>query len=68
MNTLGDELPRLQEKCRKLLEQALELPPASGQFLVAMLRSDLARAERAAASGDVGQMLMACLRLEEYSE
>lgn len=65
MNTLADELPRLQERCRELLEEALSIGPP-GAFMVAMLRADLGRAERAAASGDLGAMVLACKRLQEY--
>jgi hypothetical protein len=68
MNTLADELPRQQARCREILEHALELPPASGRFLVAMLRAELGRAERAAASGDLGAMVLACKRLQEFEE
>lgn len=68
MSTLADELPRQQARCREILEHALELPPASGFFLVASLRADLARAEHAAASGDVVAMLQACQALAEYKE
>jgi hypothetical protein len=67
MNTLADELPRQQERCREILEHALEIGPA-GLFLVAMLRQSLAAAEKAAAEGDVAAMVAACRDLQEYKE
>jgi hypothetical protein len=33
-----------------------------------MLRAELGRAERAAASGDLGAMVLACKRLQEFEE
>lgn len=67
MNTLADELPRQQERCRAILEAALEIGPA-GLFLAAMLRQSLQRAEQAAASGDVAAMAQACADLQGYKE
>ena len=67
MTTLADELPRQQARCRMILEHALEIGP-SGQFLVMFLRQSLARAEKAAAEGDVIAMLGACQELQEYKE
>ena len=67
MTTLADELPRQQERCRCILESALEIGPA-GSFLAAMLRASLGRAERAAADGDVAAMVAACIDLQGYSE
>lgn len=68
MRTLADELPRQQARCRTILEHALELPPQSGGFLVAMLRRSLSAAEIAAASGDLAAMVRACADLQEYKE
>ena len=65
--TLADELPREQERCRTILEHALEIGPA-GFFLVAMLRQSLARAERAAAACDVAAMCAALADLRGYKE
>lgn len=45
----------------------MEIGPA-GAFLVASLRNDLARAEHAAASGDVVEMLQAYTALKDYKE
>lgn len=66
-DTLADELPRQQKRCREILEHALEIGPA-GAFLVAMLRHSLSQAERAAASGDVAAMVAACADLQNYKE
>ncbi len=67
MTTLADELPRQQERCRNILESALEIGPP-GAFLAAMLRASLGRAEKAAASGDLAEMIAACKDLQGYSE
>ena len=67
MTTLAEALPAQQARCRELLEQALEIGP-SGAFLAAMLRQSLARAERAAADGDLPAMILALNDLEAYSE
>ena len=67
MNTLADELPSQQARCRKILENALSIG-APGAFLVAMLRVSLANAEKAAAAGDIVAMLAACADLRSYKE
>lgn len=67
MNTLADELPRQQARCRGILENALSIG-APGAFLVAMLRVSLANAEQAAAAGDIGAMVAACADLQGYEE
>mgnify|MGYP007024644860 CR=1 FL=1 len=66
-NSLAEELPRQQARCREMLEDAISIGP-SGTFLAAMLRADLARAETAAASGDLVAMMRALQSLQEYSE
>lgn len=63
--SLAEELPRQQARCRKLLEDVLTIGP-SGIFLASMLRADLARAEKAAAAGDLAAMISACQVLEGY--
>lgn len=65
--TLAEELPRQQERCRTILERALECGPG-GAFLVAILRQALARAEKAAAEGDAVEMLRSCRELSEFQE
>lgn len=67
MNTLADELPSQQARCRKILESALSIG-APGAFLVAMLRVSLANAEKAAAAGDIVAMLAAYADLRSYKE
>lgn len=46
MSTLADELPRQQARCREILENTLKIG-AAGEFLAAMLRASLAKAEKA---------------------
>lgn len=67
IRTLAEGLPYEQERCRGILENALEIGPA-GLFLVAMLRQSLKNAERAAASGNVAEMLAAYNDLKGYKE
>ena len=67
MNTLADELPRQQARCRDILENALSIG-APGALLVAILRVSLANAEKAAAAGDIGAMVAACADLQGYKE
>lgn len=66
MTTLDEELPRQQARCRKMLEDVLEIGP-SGAILAMLLRQSLAKAEKAAAEGDVVAMLEACKDLQEYT-
>ena len=66
-NTLADELPLQQARCREILEHAQAIGPA-GAFLVAMLRQSLARAERATAEGDLPAMIAALNDLRSYSD
>lgn len=67
MTTLADELPAQQARCRQILERALAIGPA-GTFLAMMLRASLARAERAAAEGDLAEMIVALNDLQSYNE
>ena len=67
MTTLAEELPAQQARCRQILERALELGPA-GTFLATILRASLARAERAAAEGDLAEMIRALNDLQSYKE
>ena len=64
---LPDALVAEQARCREILEHAIEIGPA-GSFLAAILRQSLARADRAAADGDVILMLQAVADLRGYSE
>lgn len=65
--TLATALPAQQARCRKILEHVLEIGPA-GNFLAAMLRASLARAEVAAASGDIAAMIQAFQDLSDFKE
>lgn len=56
MNTLADEFPKEQERCRQLLEQYKEIGPV-GAFGHMMISDVLRRADQAAMSGDVVAML-----------
>jgi hypothetical protein len=67
MESLAEALPREQARCRTILEHAVEIGPP-GAFLVAILRQSLARAERAAAEGDLGAMIVALNDLRSYEE
>jgi hypothetical protein len=67
MTTLAEALPAQQARCREILEHALEIGQA-GAFLAEMLRQSLARAERAAADGDLPAMIRALNDLQAYSE
>lgn len=67
MTTLAEALPAQQARCREILEHAVAIGP-SGAFLAEMLRQSLARAERAAADGDLPAMIRALNDLQAYSE
>lgn len=67
MTTLAEALPAQQARCREILEHAVAIGQA-GAFLAAMLRQSLARAERAAADGDLPAMIRALNDLQAYSE
>ena len=56
MNTVGDELPREQARCRELLKQYAEIGPV-GKFGFVMIESALRRADVAVMSGDVVAMI-----------
>ncbi len=65
MPTLAEELPRQQARCRELLEHAIDIGPAA-TFMAAMLRESLARAEAAAAAGDLAAIAISLNDLEWY--
>jgi len=56
MNTVGDELPREQARCRELLRQYQSLGPV-GKFGYLMIEAVMKRADVAVASGDVIAMI-----------
>ena len=65
MHTLGDELPKQQARCRKLLVIYKEIGP-SGAFGAAMIEQSLREADQAVISGDVVAMLRAYARLKNH--
>jgi len=56
VNTLGDEYPKEQARCRELLGMYREIGPA-GRFGALMIEDMLRRADEAAMAGDVVEML-----------
>jgi hypothetical protein len=64
METLAEALPKEQQRVRELLPLYDEIP--TGIFAATMMRQSLARAEQAAASGDVIAMLTAYEDLKGY--
>jgi len=65
METLAEALPKEQKRVRELIKLYDEIP--TGVFAATMMRQSLARAERAAAAGDVAEMMAAYKDLKEYS-
>ena len=63
MTSLAEELPAQQERCRQILENAAAI---GAPGLATMLRASLARAERAAAAGDLIEMIRAVQDLRGY--
>lgn len=57
MTTLGDEFPKQQQRVRELIEVYKSLPNNAGLFGALMLENVLQRANRAAMSGDVVEMI-----------
>lgn len=55
VKTLGDEYPKEQARVRELLGRYREIP--TGAFGAAMIEQVLQRADKAAADGDVVEML-----------
>lgn len=64
MTTLGDEFPKEQARVREVLGYYKEIGPA-GAFGAAMIEDVLRRADRAAVSGDVIEMLRVFKELKE---
>lgn len=61
---LAEALPKEQERVRELLPLYDAIP--AGIFAATMMRQSLRRAELAAASGDVVEMIRAYNDLKEY--
>jgi hypothetical protein len=67
MNTIAIDLPKEQERCRKILE-SLQSIGAPGLFAASLLKISLKKAEQAAAAGDVVAMIAAYQDLKSYKE
>lgn len=63
--SLAEALPKEQQRVREMLPFYDEIP--NGVFAATMMRMALARAERAAASGDVVAMVFSYEELKRYS-
>ena len=63
MSTLGEQLPKEQERVREVLvgyeKIQVECPEMLCQFAIAMIKQSLKEADQAAISGDVVAMLAA---------
>jgi hypothetical protein len=64
MKNLAESLSEEQQRVRELLPIYDAIP--SGVFAATMMRQSLARAEQAAASGDVVKMIAAYEDLKDY--
>ena len=62
--SLAEALPKEQERVREIVAIYDTIP--AGALASAMMRQSLSRAERAVASGDVGQMMASLQELREY--
>lgn len=68
MDSLGEALPREMARVRdKLMPLYAEIGQA-GAFALAMMRSDLDRAAKALAEGDLPSMIEVYASLKEYKE
>lgn len=65
--TLGDALPKEQARVRALVNEYRALEGGAGLPAALMMEQSLARAERAAMSGDVVQMLGAFQELQGWT-
>lgn len=68
MSSLGEALPLEQTRVRELKETYLSLPLGAGRLAAHLMELSLQRAERAAISGDVVEMLRAHEDLQEWTE
>lgn len=64
--TLGDMFPVEQARCRALLDAYREIGPV-GKFGLLMIEQVLKRADRAAVSGDVVEMIRSYKEMQECS-
>lgn len=67
MTSVGEDLPVQQARVRQLIQYGREIGPA-GAFYVMVCEQALARAEKAAISGDPVEILAAYQELREIEE
>ena len=67
MSSLAEAYPKEQARIRQAVAAGREIGPA-GAFYVAMGEAILARADRAAMSGDVTEMLRSFHEMKEFKE
>lgn len=65
--TLGDDFPVQQERIRRLRDQGKEIGPA-GAFYVMVCDDILRRADHAAISGDLTEMILVYHEMKELKE
>lgn len=66
MDNLAEALPKEQQRVRELLSIYDTIP--TGVFAATLMRQALARAEKAAASGDVTAMITAYTELQGFAD
>ena len=64
MNTVGDDMPKQQQRCRELLKVYHDLGPAGG-FGAMMIEQALRRADQAVISGDIVEIVRSYQELKE---
>ena len=67
MSNLAEAYPKEQERIRRAVQHGREIGPA-GMFYVAMGEDLLRRADSAATSGDVGEMVKVYAEMREWKE
>lgn len=65
METLGDAFPEEQARCRKLLSVYKSIGPA-GIFGATMIEDCLQRADKAAISGDLVEMIRTYKEMQDF--
>ena len=66
MENLAEALPKEQQRVRELLSLYDTIP--TGTFAATLMRQSLCRAEKAAASGDLAEMIVAYAELQGFAE
>jgi hypothetical protein len=67
IKTLGESLPEQQARVRRLIGIYRQIGP-TGAFAIAMMEDALQRADKAAISGDVVEMMRVHEELKEFHE